>query len=108
MAQNPKLIDKISYEATTGKRLYQERLGTGRIGFTASAIAGGGKLYYTSEEGEIFVVQAGPIFQLLAQNPMNEVCMATPEVCMATPALSEGCLYFHTREHLAAIKEAPR
>ena len=101
MAQNPKLIDKISYEATTGKRLYQERLGTGRTGFTASAIADGGKLYYTSEEGEIFVVQAGPIFQLLAQNPMNEVCMATP-------ALSEGCLYFHTREHLAAIKEAPR
>lgn len=85
------------YEATTGKRLYQERLGTGRTGFTASAIAGNGKLYYTSEEGEIFVVQAGPKFQLLAQNTMGEVCMATP-------ALSDGCLYFHTQGSLVAIK----
>lgn len=37
-------------EARTGKRLYQERLGTGRTGFTASPVAADGKLYFTSEE----------------------------------------------------------
>lgn len=84
------------YEADSGKRLYQERLGTGRTGFTASAVAADGKLYYTSEEGEIFVVQAGPSFKVLSQNSMGEVCMATP-------ALSENVLYFHTQGHLVAI-----
>jgi len=84
------------YEATTGKRVYQERLGTGRTGFTASAVAGDNKLYFTSEEGDVFVVQPGPTFKVLAQNTLGETCMATP-------ALSEGRLYFHTREHLVAI-----
>ncbi|MBB6051217.1 PQQ-binding-like beta-propeller repeat protein [Armatimonas rosea] len=84
------------YDATSGQRLYQERMGTGRTGFTASAVSADGKLYYTSEEGEIFVVQAGPKFKLLAQNPMGEVCMATP-------AISENALYFHTQGHLVGI-----
>jgi outer membrane protein assembly factor BamB len=85
------------YEAKTGKRLYQERLGTGRTGFTASSVAADGKLYFTSEEGDIFVVKAGPTFEVLAQNPMGEVCMATP-------AISEGVLFVRTQGHLVAIK----
>lgn len=86
------------YEAKTGKRLYQERLGTGRTGFSASPVAADGKLYYTSEMGDIFVVKAGPMFQLLATNPMEEVCMATP-------AISEGALYFRTQGHVVAIAD---
>ncbi len=84
------------YDAQSGQRLYQERMGTGRTGFSASAVAAEGKIYYTSEEGDIFVVQAGPKFKLLAQNPMGEVCMATP-------AISENALYFHTQGHLVGI-----
>jgi outer membrane protein assembly factor BamB len=86
------------YEANTGKRMYQTRLGTGATGFTASAVAADGKLYYTSEEGDIYVVKPGPQFQLLATNSMDEVCMATP-------AISEGVLYFRTRTNLVAIRE---
>lgn len=86
------------YEAETGKRIYTERLGTGRTGFTASSIAGDGKLYFTSEEGDIYVVKAGPTFTLLGTNPMGEVCMATP-------ALSEGILYYRTQGHVVAIAE---
>jgi outer membrane protein assembly factor BamB len=84
------------YEAKTGKRLYQERLGTGRTGFTASSVGADGKLYFTSEEGEIYVVKAGPTFEVLSQNPMGEVCMATP-------AISEGVLFFRTQGHLVAV-----
>jgi len=84
------------YEAKTGKQVYQERLGTGRTGFTASAVAADGKLYYTSEEGDVYVVKAGPKFEVLATNPMGEVCMATP-------AISEGVLLFRTQGHLVAI-----
>ncbi len=86
------------YEAKTGKRLYQERLGTGRTGFSASPVAADGKLYQTSEEGDIYVVQLGPEFKQLARNSMGEICMATP-------AISEGVLYFRTRSNLVAVGE---
>jgi hypothetical protein len=86
------------YEAHTGKRMYQTRLGTGATGFTASGVAADGKLYYTSEEGDVYVVKPGPQFQLLATNSMGEVCMATP-------AISEGVLYFRTQAHLVAVRE---
>jgi outer membrane protein assembly factor BamB len=89
------------YQATTGKRVYEERLGTGRTGFTASSVAADGKLYFTSEEGEIFVVKAGPVFQVLSVNTMGEICMATP-------ALSQGALFFRTQGHLVAIAEAKK
>ncbi len=84
------------YEAKTGKRIYNERLGTGRTGFTASGVSAGGKLYFTSEEGDIHVVEAGPTFKLLGVNPMDEVCMATP-------AISEGKIIFRTKGHLVCI-----
>ncbi len=86
------------YEARTGVRKYQTRLADGRTGFSASAVAADGKLYYTSEEGDVYVVKAGPEFELLAQNPLREVCMATP-------AISEGSLFFRTQGHLIAVSE---
>jgi outer membrane protein assembly factor BamB len=89
------------YEAKTGNPLYEERLGTGRSGFTASPVAAGGKLYFTSEDGDIYVVQAGPTFKLLSVNPMGEICMATP-------AISEGTLFFRTQGHLIAVAEPAR
>ncbi len=85
------------YVATTGKRAYQARLGSGGAGFTASGVAADGKLYYTSEEGDVYVVKPGPEFRLLAMNSLGEICMATP-------AISEGVLYFRTSEHLLAIR----
>ena len=87
------------YEAKTGKQVYRERLGTGRTGFTASPVAGDGKLYFTSEIGDVYVIKPGPTFEVLATNAMGEVCMATP-------AVSEGSLYFRTRDHVVAIGPA--
>jgi len=84
------------YEAKTGKMLYNERLGTGRTGFTASPILVDDKLYIASEEGDVYVVKTGPKFEVLATNSMGEVCSATP-------AASEGTLYFRTQGHVVAI-----
>jgi len=89
------------YRATNGERLFQERLGSGGDGFSASAVASGGKIYFTSEQGDVYVVKAGPRLELLATNRMDEICMATP-------AISAGVLYFRTRSHLVAIAEAPK
>jgi len=84
------------YEIKTGNRLYQERLGEGTSGFTASPVAADGKIYIPSEDGDVYVVKAGPAYQLLAKNQMGEVCMATP-------AISEGILFFRTQGHLIAV-----
>jgi outer membrane protein assembly factor BamB len=85
-------------DAKTGQRHYQARLGNGSTGFSASAVAAAGRLYYTSEDGDVYVVKAGPAFELLATNPLGEVAMATP-------AISEGALIFRTRGHLLSIGE---
>jgi outer membrane protein assembly factor BamB len=84
------------YEAKTGVRKYQTRLADGRTGFSASAVAADGKIYYTGEDGDIYVVKAGPEFGLLAKNSLAEVCMATP-------AISEGMIFFRTQRHLVAV-----
>lgn len=84
------------FKAKSGERIYRKRIGYGGTGFTASPVAADGKLYITSENGEIHVIEIGPDFKVLATNEMGEVCMATP-------AISEGMLFFRTQKHLVAI-----
>ena len=86
------------YKADTGKRTYEKRLGRGGTGFTASPVAANGKIYFTSGYGDIYVIQAGPRFKVLATNTMGDICMATP-------AISEGTLFFRTRNHLIAVSD---
>jgi outer membrane protein assembly factor BamB len=85
-----------AFDATTGKRHYQARMGNGSTGFSASAVAASGRLYFTSEDGDVYVVKAGPAYELLATNPLGEVAMATP-------AISDGLMIFRTRNHLLAV-----
>ena len=84
------------WNATTGELAWRERLGKGTTGFTASPVAGDGKLYFTSEEGDVYVLKPGPAFQTLATNAIGEVCMATP-------AIARGLLLFRTQRHLIAV-----
>jgi outer membrane protein assembly factor BamB len=84
------------YEASSGERLYQERVGAGASGFTSSPVAAGGNLYLTSEEGEVHVIEAGAKFRVLAVNQLGETCLATP-------AISRGTLFFRTRGQVVAV-----
>ncbi len=86
------------YDVGIGDRLYRERLGDGATGFSGSAVAGDGKLYFTAESGLVVVVAAGRDFERLATNDLGETCMSTP-------AISNGRLYFRTRDHMVAIGE---
>ena len=67
------------YQATTGEPTFRARLGSGGS-FSASPVAANGRLYFASEDGDVFVIKAGPTFELLARNPMGEVMMATPAI----------------------------
>jgi len=87
------------YNARTGERMYQTRLGSGSSAFSASPVAGDGKIYFSSEDGDVFVVKAGPSFELTATNAMGEACMASP-------ALSKGIIYFRTQSHVVAVAAA--
>jgi outer membrane protein assembly factor BamB len=85
------------FDAVTGEKVYSQRLGDGTTGFTASLVAADGKVYFTSEDGDVFVVKAGRTFELLAKNPLGDYAMATP-------AIADGTLYFRTGSAVIAIK----
>ena len=87
-----------AFRAKTGEQLYQQRLGAGSSGFSASLVAADGKVYVTSEDGDVYVVKAGEAFELLATNRLGEVAMATP-------AIADGTIFFRTRSRLVAVRD---
>ena len=86
------------YDAKTGEKIYQQRIGDKGGAYSASPVAADGKLYLASEDGEVFVVKAGPKYELLATNPMGEVLMATP-------AISDGIVIVRGQHHVFGIGE---
>jgi outer membrane protein assembly factor BamB len=84
------------FDAHTGEIKYKESL---KEAFTASGIAADGKLYFSSEEGNIYVINAGPEFSLLSKNAMKDICMATP-------AISGNAIFFRTRHFVIAVEQA--
>jgi outer membrane protein assembly factor BamB len=85
------------FEATTGKTMWQERLGVAkREGFSASPVVVDGKVFFTNDDGETFVLRAGPKFELLHVNHIGERTLASP-------ALVDGRWYVRTDGNLIAI-----
>ena len=85
-------------EAVTGKLVYQNRLGVAmREGFSASPIHVNGKVFFTNDDGQTFVVEAGRTFKLLH---VNELGAQT----LASPALVDGTWYWRTADALFAIR----
>lgn len=81
------------FNAETGKRLWQERLGKHH---SASPIVAAGRLYCVADDGTTYVVAASDSFKLLAKNSLHEDCYASP-------ALSRGQLFIRTAQHLFCI-----
>jgi len=54
----------------------------------------------SSEDGDVFVVKAGPKYELLATNSVGEVMMATP-------AINNGLLIVRGLNHVFAFGQAP-
>src|SRR6185436_14268651 len=78
------------YAAKTGKLIWQDRLTeTRRESFSASPVGVDEKVFFTSDDGETFVLKAGPEFKLLRVNCLNEQTLASP-------ALVDGRWYFRT------------
>jgi outer membrane protein assembly factor BamB len=86
------------YRADTGEQVYQTRLGAVGASFSASPVAADGRLFFPSETGEVYVLRAGPAYELLATNVMDEVVMATP-------AISNGLMVVRTLGHVVGLAE---
>ncbi|HUE82311.1 MAG TPA: PQQ-binding-like beta-propeller repeat protein, partial [Pyrinomonadaceae bacterium] len=82
-----------AYNAKTGELIYQQRISSS---FSASPVAADGKIYLPSEDGDVFVVKAGPKYELLSTNPMGEALMATP-------AISDGLIIIRSQQYLYGI-----
>jgi outer membrane protein assembly factor BamB len=88
-----------NFEAASGRTMWQERLGvTRREGFSASPVAVDGKVFFTNDDGETFVIRAGSKFELLHVNRIGERTLASP-------ALVDGTWYIRTERHLFAIRK---
>jgi outer membrane protein assembly factor BamB len=85
-----------AYDIATGKEIYRQRLPLIGSGYSASPIAADGKIYLSSEDGDMLVVEAGAAFKVLATNSMGETLMATP-------ALSDRVMYVRGASTVFAI-----
>jgi outer membrane protein assembly factor BamB len=87
-------------EARTGAPAYpQARLRAGGM-FYASPVAGDGKVFIASDDGIVYVLKAGPRFEVLAENDLGESIRATP-------ALADGAIFIRTARHLYAFGDRP-
>jgi outer membrane protein assembly factor BamB len=85
------------YNAKTGKQVYRERL-QGARAFWASPWACDGKVFCLDDDGQTFVLQAGPEFKLLGKNALNEMTWSTP-------AVAGGALFVRSVDNLICIQQ---
>ena len=82
-------------DARTGEEIYgRQRLRPGT--YSASPVLADGKVYITSERGLTSVFNAGPEFELLAENDLDDYVLSSI-------AISEGQIFLRTTSYLYAI-----
>jgi outer membrane protein assembly factor BamB len=87
------------HDARTGQEVYgRQRISAESSGFSASPWSYNGRVFALSEDGDTFVIQAGPEFKLLGKNPLDEMAMATP-------AVANGSLIIRTANTLYRFTE---
>jgi len=85
------------HEARTGKEVYgRQRIDPEAAAFTASPWAYNNRIFALSEDGDTYVIQAGPEFKVLGKNSLDEMSMATP-------AIAGGSLILRTASRLYRI-----
>jgi outer membrane protein assembly factor BamB len=85
------------HDAKTGKEIYgRQRIAADAAGFTSSPWAYNGKIFAISEDGDTYVIQAGPEFKVIGKNALGEMTLATP-------AVAHGSLIIRTASKLYRI-----
>ena len=84
------------HDARTGEEIYGKTRFPVGASFTSSPWAYNGRIFCLSEDGDTFVVQAGPEFKVIGTNRLEELCMASP-------AVAQGKLLLRTASKLYCI-----
>ncbi|MBE7540967.1 MAG: PQQ-like beta-propeller repeat protein [Bryobacteraceae bacterium] len=87
------------FDATTGEAHYERTRLPKPYNFKASPVAANGKLYLSTEEGDVVVVKMGNTFEVLATNTLAD------QVFISSPAFADGEIYLRSTTHLFAIRE---
>jgi outer membrane protein assembly factor BamB len=82
-------------DAKTGEEVWQKRL---KGEFSASPITAEGRLYFSNQDGQTFVVAADRKYELLATNELADGCMASA-------AVSDKAIYLRTKTHLYRLED---
>jgi outer membrane protein assembly factor BamB len=85
------------FNAATGEPLYQQVRLPKPYNVKASPVGAKGKLYLSTEEGDVVVVKMGDTFEVLATNTLSD------QSFIATPAIAGGDLFLRSRTHLFRI-----
>jgi outer membrane protein assembly factor BamB len=85
----------VCLDPLTGKEYYNAKLGKTKS-FIASPVASDGKLYIVDEEGTVYILQDGDSFKLIAEIPLNDICLTAP-------AITDGMIIFRTQKYLIAV-----
>jgi outer membrane protein assembly factor BamB len=80
-------------DPVTGDAKWQERAGGN---YFSSPVCINGRIYGTTDTGEVVVLAAAAEFKVLARNDLGEPTRATP-------AVAHGRIYFRTWEHLMSL-----
>jgi outer membrane protein assembly factor BamB len=83
------------FDPLNGNEIYSAKLGKADS-FIASPVASDGRIYIVSEEGIVYIIGDGDEFRLLAEIPLNDICMTAP-------AITDGMLYFRTQKNLICV-----
>ena len=84
------------HDARTGEEVYAKTRFPEGASFTSSPWAYNGKVFCLSEDGDTYVVQAGPEFKVVGANRLDELCLASP-------AVADGKLLLRTASRLYCI-----
>jgi outer membrane protein assembly factor BamB len=85
----------VCLDPLTGKEIYNAKLGNTKS-FIASPVASDGKVYIIDEEGTVYILQDGDSFKLVAQIPLNDICLTAP-------AITDGMIIFRTQRYLFGV-----
>jgi outer membrane protein assembly factor BamB len=90
-------------DAKTGKERYdKQRINLeGTSGFTSSPWAYDNKMFCLSEDGDTFVIQAGPEYKLIGKNSLGEMCMATPAIARDSLVIRTASRLYRIKNHAA-------
>jgi outer membrane protein assembly factor BamB len=83
------------FDAKTGKEVYSgQRIKPAT--YSSSPVLADGKIYMTNEEGLTTVLKAGPVFEVLAENALEDYTLSSP-------AISDGQIFLRTKQTLYCV-----